>query len=175
MKLTEKKLKSKTIYKGKILDLLVDDVLSATNIKCTREYINHCFAVACLLKTKDNKYILEKQFRYPINKITIEIPAGKADKNETPLKALKREVLEETGYTIKNIKSLGKFYPAAAYTNEILYLYYAEVDKKDKTNFDIDEAINLVYYTKEELLEMIKNNKIDDSKTIITILKYFLK
>lgn len=173
MKLKEKTIKKHKLYSGKILDFYVDDVLSYNNKKCTREYTVHPFAVAAIVKL-GNKYILEKQYRYPIHKITLEIPAGKSDNNETPLTAIKREVMEETGYKPKLIKSLGYFYPAMAFCTEKLYLFYIEVDKTPiKRKLDEDESINLELYTKEEIIKLIKNNKIEDSKTLIALLKYF--
>jgi len=175
MKLKEKTIKKHKLYHGKILDFYCDDVLSYNGNKCTREYTVHPFAVAALVKL-GNKFILEKQYRYPINKVTLEIPAGKSDKNETPLTAIKREVMEETGYKPKLIKPLGYFYPAVAFCTEKIYLFYIEVEnKKIKRHLDQDEAINLVYYTKEELLDLVKKNKIDDAKTLAAILKYINK
>lgn len=156
------------------MDVYCDDVLAYNGNKCTREYTVHPFAVSAIVKL-GNKYILEKQFRYPINKVTLEIPAGKSNKNETPLHAIKREVIEETGYKPKLIKPLGYFYPSTAFCTEKIYLFYIEVDnKKINRHLDKDEAINLVFYSKEELIKLVKNNKIDDAKTLIALLKYLL-
>jgi len=174
MKLKEKTIKKHKLYHGKILDFYVDDVLSYNGDKCTREYTVHPYAVAAIVKV-GNKYILEKQYRYPVNKITLEIPAGKADPNETPIKSIRREVIEETGYKPKIIKPLGYFYPSVAFCTERIYLFYIEVEnKKVNRHLDKDEAINLVYYSKEEIISLIKSNKIDDCKTIVAFYKYFL-
>lgn len=173
MKLIEKTIKSKRIYHGVILDFYLDDILLANNERSTREYSKHVFAVAAIIKVK-NKYLLEEQFRYPLHKSIIEIPAGKSNKGETPRQAIAREVLEETGYRIKKIKSLGLYHPAPAYSDEVIHLFMIEAyEKPVERHLDKDEAINLVFYTRAQLLKMIKNNIITDSKTLVALLKYF--
>lgn len=174
MKLTEKKIRSKCIYHGQILDFYLDDILLANKLKSTREYSKHVFATAAVIKV-GNKYLLEKQYRYPLHRSIIEIPAGKSNKGETPKEAVAREILEETGYRIKNIKSLGLYHPAPAYSNEIIYLFFVNAYPKPiARHLDKDEAINLVFYTRAQLLKMIKDNKITDSKTIVALLKHFI-
>ena len=172
MKLIEKKIKSKKIYAGKILDFYLDEIKTPSGHKATREYSKHVFAVGAIVEV-DGYYILEKQYRYPLQKIIIEIPAGKSDKGETPLAAVKREVKEETGYLAEKIIPLGTFHPAPAYSDEVLYLFYFKARHQSKRKLDEDEAINLLRLTKKEVLKLLDNYQITDSKTIIAFSRLF--
>ena len=158
-------------YKGKIIDLYVDDVISNNGNSCIREYIHHNGG-AGILAVKDDKILLIKQFRYPYQKDIYEIPAGKVELNEEPYNTALRELEEECGYKANSLISLGYIYPTCGYSDEIIYLYLANDFIKTKTNFDIDEDINSYWFSKDEVLEMIKNKEIDDAKTIIAIFKY---
>ena len=158
-------------YKGKIIDLYVDDVISSTGNSCIREYVHHNGG-AGILAVKDDKILLIKQFRYPYQKDIYEIPAGKVELNEEPYNTALRELEEECGYKANSLISLGYIYPTCGYSDEIIYLYLANDFIKTKTNFDIDEDINSYWFNKDEVLEMIKNKEIVDAKTIVAIFKY---
>ena len=158
-------------YKGKIIDLYVDDVISSTGNSCIREYVHHNGG-AGILAVKDDKILLIKQFRYPYQKDIFEIPAGKVELNEEPYNTALRELEEECAYKANSLISLGYIYPTCGYSDEIIYLYLANDFIKTKTNFDIDEDINSYWFNKDEVLEMIKNKEIVDAKTIVAIFKY---
>jgi ADP-ribose pyrophosphatase len=175
MDLKEKKLASKSIYKGHIVNLFVDDVLCPNGHKSTREVIRHCKAACVVAKLPNGKYILEKQFRYPYDEVIYEIPAGKTDEGETTLTTAKRELEEETGYRPNKVEFLGTFYPSPAYTDEIIDMYYAEDLVKTEQHLDENEAINLMEVTLDELKDMIKNNEIKDGKTLAAIFEFILK
>ncbi len=167
----EKTKQKKLKYKGKIIDLYVDDVISSTGNPCIREYVHHNGG-AGILAVKDDKILLIKQFRYPYQKDIYEIPAGKIEIGEEPYNTALRELEEECGYKANSLISLGYIYPTCGYSDEIIYLYLANDFIKTKTNFDIDEDINSYWFSKDEVLEMIKNKEIVDAKTIIAIFKY---
>ncbi|MCB9499627.1 MAG: NUDIX hydrolase [Erysipelotrichaceae bacterium] len=175
MDLKEKKLASKNIYKGHIVNLFVDDVLCPNGHESTREVIRHCKAACVVAKLPNGKYILEKQFRYPYDEVIFEIPAGKTDEGETTLKTAKRELEEETGYRPNKVEFLGTYYPSPAYTDEIIDMYYAEDLVKTEQHLDENEALNLMEVTLDELKEMIKDNKIKDGKTLAALFEYILK
>ena len=124
MELKEKQISSKIVYKGKIVNLYVDHVLCPNGKEATREVIRHCKAVA-VIATINNKFIMEKQFRYPYNQELIEIPAGKVDPNEDLEKACMRELEEETGYLARKLVYLGTIYPTVAFCDEEISIYYA--------------------------------------------------
>lgn len=169
----EKQLESKTIFKGKVVTLTVDDVLCSNNIKSKREVIHHNGGAAILVVI-DNKVLLEKQFRYPFNDYIYEIPAGKLELNEDPKEAAIRELEEETGLIALDIVDLGFMYPSVGYTNEVIKLYLVTNVKEGNLNLDIDEVIDVEYIDIDKVNEMILNNEIVDSKTIVALHKYNL-
>lgn len=168
----EKTLSSTTIYKGKILSLRKDEVLCPNGNKSYREIVDH-HGGAGILAFIDNKVILIKQYRYTYDEILYEIPAGKLEKDEDPLNAAQRELLEETGYYSSNIKHLGDIYPTCGYSNEIIHIYLAKDLKKQERHLDDDEFIDVYYFDIEEVKSLIKEGKIKDAKTICAI-QYYL-
>ncbi len=169
----EKTLSSKSIYKGKILSLRVDKVILPNGKKATREIIEHNGAVAILPLINKNKFLLVKQFRKPIGKTLLEIPAGRIERGENIKKSAERELAEETGYRPGNLKKLASVYVAAGYSSEIIHIFLAKNLKKTKPNPDEDEIIQNVILDKEDALNKIISGKINDSKTIIAIMLYF--
>ena len=166
MDLKEKKLESTTLYEGKIIDVYKDKVLCPNGHISYREYIKHCKA-SCVIAKKDNgKYILEKQYRYPYDEVIIEFPAGKCDLNENPEVTAIRELEEETGYKTNNIKYLGKIYPTCAYSDEVIYCYYADSLEVRKTHLDENEFVEVFEASYDEIKKMIRDGDIKDAKTI---------
>lgn len=170
--LKEIKISSKTIYKGKILSLELDEVKCPNGNTSYREVVRHNGGVCIMAKIND-KFILEKQYRYPYDEIIYEFPAGKIECDDIYNEAL-RELEEETGYKANNIKYMGKIYPSCGYTSEVIHLFYADDLIKTQTNFDDDEIIFLEYKSLDELIDMIKENKIKDAKTICAINNYII-
>lgn len=171
MHLFEKKLNSKEVFKGKIIDLCVDDVILENGSLATREVINHPGGVGIVPLTDDNKVVMVKQFRYPFSKVILEIPAGKLDLGEDPLEAGKRELLEETGIKADFYKSIGQLYPTPAFLKEIIYMYVAKGLKNFSQSLDEDEFLDVEYIDIDKLVDMILNGEIKDSKTQTAILK----
>ncbi|QZY56822.1 NUDIX hydrolase [Crassaminicella profunda] len=163
-------IKSNKIFDGKMINLRVDTVLLPGEKKATREIVEHPGAVAIVPITEDNKIVMVKQFRKPVDSILLEIPAGKIDKNEKPLTCAIRELKEETGYEAKDIKFLFSFYTSAGFSNEVIHLYLAKDLISGEACPDEDEYIELEYIGINELVEMIYDGKIKDSKTIMAIL-----
>lgn len=165
----EKKLKSERMYEGAILNLRRDTV-TAPKGQALREVIEHNGAVAIVPLTKDNKVVMVKQFRYPIGKTVLEIPAGKMEEGETDtLETAKRELREETGYSARNFRYLGRISPSVAYTEEVIHLYAATGLTKGETDFDEDEAIDILEYAFETIYSLAARGKLIDAKTIAAI------
>lgn len=171
----EKTLSSKEVYKGKILDVFLDEVELPSGRISHREVIRHCHAAAVLAFNDKNEVILEDQYRYPYDDIITEIPAGKGDEGETGEETARRELEEETGYRADTLEELGLFYPSVGYTDEAIHLYLA----KDlvKTHQHLDEGEELEYYFVpfEKLCDMIRNGEIADGKTVAAVGYYLLK
>lgn len=173
MKDIEKTMDSKLIFDGKVVKLYEDKVKCFNGVIATREIVKHNGGV-CILFVKDNKVLLEKQYRYAYDEVLYELPAGKIEKGEDPYYAAIREFEEETGYKILKIKPYGEMYPTCGYSNEIIYLYLAEEVSEGKINLDEDENIDLEFIEIEKIKDMILNNQIKDAKTICLISKYLM-
>lgn len=168
----EKLIKKNRIYEGKAVDFYCDEIELPNGKTATREYLGHPGAAAVLPFLNKNDIVLVKQYRYAIDKITYEIPAGKLDKGELPEECIKRELEEETGYKAKTIEKLIDFHPSTAFSDEILYIFVAFGLEKGQFKPDEDEFIKKEIIPFKEALDMIKKGKIVDSKTIIALL-YF--
>lgn len=169
-KLLEKKVKSETIYEG-VVGFKVDTVRLINGMLSTREYLKHPGASA-ILAVENGKVLLEEQYRYPVKKVMLEIPAGKLKPRQTPLTCAKAELKEETGYSAKHIKKFLVFNPSAAFADEYLHIFYATGLKKGERHLDDDEFVNVKWVPLPRVYKMIKDGKITDSKTIIALLYY---
>ena len=107
-----------------------------------------------------------RQYRYSLGKDMYEFPAGKIEKGENPDEAIEREAIEETGYKAINIRKFNYIVPTCGYCSEKIYLYYGETGERLGQHLDTDERIDLYRFSFKEIKGMIRNNEIDDSKTI---------
>ncbi|SDY59496.1 ADP-ribose pyrophosphatase [Evansella caseinilytica] len=166
---TEKTVKQEYIYKGKIIDLSIHDVVLPDGNPGKREIVSHPGAVAVLAVTEDEKIVLVNQYRKPLEKVIAEIPAGKLEKGEEPLECAKRELEEETGFLADKWTAISSFYTSPGFADEIIYLFLAEDLKPGQVHTDEDEFVECVKVTLGEALELMKNNIIHDAKTIIAL------
>lgn len=162
----EKKLKREEIYNGKVIRVVKDDVELDDKKTSVREVVIHRGGACVALKDDDGKFFLVKQYRYCQEKEMLEFCAGKLEIGESADLTVYREAEEELGYKIKNVKKFGYIIPTCGYSNEKIYLYYAEVDRKVQRHLDEDENIDVYKYTFDEIKQMIRNEEIDDAKTI---------
>ena len=167
-------MKKKKIYEGKILGLSIYDIVIEGR-KVKREMIEHRGASAMLALDKNNKVILVKQHRFPHGYV-IEIPAGTLEKGEDPKKCAFRELEEETGYKAKKMAHLVTYYPSIGYNTEAIHCFVASgLEKIADLKLDEDEILSVVKIDFKKLISMIKNGKIQDSKTICAVLTYAVK
>ncbi len=174
MDLYEKTLSSQNIFKGKVINLCVDQIELPNGNTSTREFLDHRGAVAVIAITDDQKIVMVEQHRYALHSNVLEIPAGKLEKDENILKAAKRELSEETGIEAKKWKSLGYIHPAIGYSNEVIYLYLATGLTFKESHPDEDEFINTRLMPLKTVLKMAKTNKLTDAKTLSALLRYQL-
>lgn len=172
----EKKISSKEIFKGLLLHVKKDEVMLENGRKSFREYVLHPGAVAVVPILDDNKVVLVKQFRYPIGKQLLEIPAGKFDfKDEDPLECAKRELKEETGFDAKDYLYLGYIHTTPGFSNEVIHLYLARDLESGQSNPDEDEIIDVEIEDFNTVLQKCISGEITDAKTIAGIFKaYFI-
>ena len=167
----EIKVDSKEIFSGKVLHVTEDTVLLENGKQATREIIHHNGAAAVIAFDENDRLLMVQQYRYAIGQELLELPAGKIDPGETPEQCAARELVEETGYRAGKLTELGVIYPAAAYTAEALYLFYAEDLTPDKQHLDEDEFLSVEHVDFATAFDMVMNGEITDSKTQIGILK----
>ena len=170
--LMEKTVDSEEIFKGHVVHLFHDNIILPNGKPATREVIRHVGAVAIVPMTDDGKVIVERQFRYPLNQVITEIPAGKLDsKAEDHLAAAKRELEEETGIVADEWIELGDYYPAAAYCDEVITMYLAKGLHQGTRHLDEDKFLNIEEVSLDELVDEIMQGKIADGKTQAAIMK----
>ena len=131
--------------------------------------IDHPQAAAIVPFVSHNEIIMVRQHRYALGRETLEIPAGKIDRGESPEECIKRELVEETGFEAQSIEWLYTYAPAIGYSNELIYLYVGRDLKKLKKDVDENEISSIEVFTLKEVLGMIRDHKILDSKTIISL------
>ncbi|NLA50575.1 MAG: NUDIX hydrolase [Alcaligenaceae bacterium] len=176
--LQEQKIDSKEIFDGHIVQVYVDTIRLANGQQSTREVVRHCPAVAVLAVTDDDKVVLVRQFRYPVDKPLLEVPAGKmdGDESETPEGTAARELAEETPYTADKIELIHNFYTAPGFCDEYMYLYRASgLQENSNLQPDEDEFVDTVLYTREEVINALKNREIEDVKTITALQHWLLE
>ncbi|WP_404452914.1 NUDIX hydrolase [Virgibacillus necropolis] len=171
-KFEEKTIQSEKIYDGKVVHLQVDDVTLPNGKTSKREIIKHPGAVAIIPITKDNKIIFVEQYRKPLEKSLVEIPAGKLEHGEGPETTAIRELEEETGYTTNELKFVASFYTSPGFADELMHIYISDKLEplNEKIEGDEDEFLELLELTLEEAKQYVKENRIHDAKTNYAIL-----
>ncbi|OCT12458.1 ADP-ribose pyrophosphatase [Paenibacillus pectinilyticus] len=159
---------SEMIFKGKMISLQVDQVTLPNGGTASREIVKHPGAVAVIPLLGDRMIVVE-QYRKPLEKSQVEIPAGKLDSGEEPLKAALRELEEETGYRTDNIRLVSSFYTSPGFANEIIHMYIAEDLVKGTANPDEDEFLDCEAITLEQAQQYMNDGRISDAKTIMAI------
>lgn len=125
--------------------------------------------------TEDGCLLFVRQFRYPYQKVLLELPAGKLDPGEDPLEAGKRELREETGAEAARYESLGELYPSPGYCGEIIHLYAATGLTFGQMSPDEDEFLEVEKIPLEEAARMVLDNEIADAKTQAAVLKVYCR
>lgn len=170
--LREERLSGEDIYGGIFLNMKRDQVSLPDGNQAIREYLTHPGAVAILAILDDGRVLLERQYRYPIAKACLEIPAGKLDSQEDHLVCAQRELAEETGYTAHKWSFIRRIHPVISYSTEFIDIYLAEDLVSGKSHLDEEEFLDVFAAPLEQLLEWVEQGEITDVKT--TIAAYWL-
>jgi len=168
----EKVVSSKTLYRGKLLDLRLDEVLLSSGRRVRREIVVHPGASAILPIIEPGKILMVRQYRHPVGEVLLEIPAGTLRPGEDPMACAARELEEETGYRAENLTHLATIYPAPGYSSEILHIYLARDLRRGVQAPEMDEDISVMEMSVDQVLDGIRDGRIRDSKTIVAILYY---
>ena len=167
--LVEERVDSEQVYRGRLLDVRRDTVRLPDGSTATREYVAHPGAVLILPVRDDGRLIVERQFRYPLDRVFLEFPAGKLDHDEAPLATARRELEEEAGFTARTWTCLGVIHPVISYSTERIELWLAEGLVHVGAKLDHGEFLEIVALTEGELLAAYDRGEVTDAKTIVAL------
>lgn len=168
--LSEQTLGSQTVFKGKLLHVKADQVRMPNGQTSMREYILHPGAAMIIALLDDNRLVLERQYRYPLRRHFIEIPAGKIDPGEDPLDTAKRELREECGYAAREWHHLTTMHPAIGYADERIELYLARGLSRVERALDDDEMIEVMHVPIDQAMAWLRRGLITESKAVTGLL-----
>lgn len=170
--LHETRLSGAQVYAGKLLDVRRDRVRLPDGSEGVREYIAHPGAVLAIPELDDGRLLVERQFRYPLDLVFVEFPAGKLDPGEAPLAAARRELIEEVGYAAVQWTRLGAVHPAISYSTEVIDLYVAQGLTHVGSRLDPGEFLEVVTRSVDELHAALDAGELTDAKTIAALALY---
>ncbi|BAU29129.1 ADP-ribose pyrophosphatase [Aneurinibacillus soli] len=173
--MNEKTISSQTIYEGKVITLKVDQVELPNGKTASREIVTHPGAVAVMAITDDNRLVVVRQFRKPLGRTIVEIPAGKLEPGEEPVVCAHRELEEETGYTTRTMQHVASCYTSPGFADEIIHLYRTDGLIAGEAKPDEDEFVELMHITVEEAQQLIESGEICDAKTIMAVYAWKLE
>lgn len=162
---------SELLFNGKILHLYHDSVALPNGSSASRELVRHVGAVCVLPITDDGCAVMERQYRYPVDRVLLEIPAGKLDEGEDPVTGALRELEEETGAVPDSLLPLGVILPAPGCYGEKLHLFLARGLRMKDQHLDPDEFLNVERIPFSEMVHRVMDGEIEDAKTIAAVLK----
>lgn len=172
--LRETRLSSQALFKGRFLQAHRDEVALPDGTTAQREYLVHPGAVMIvplLTDTVDDmRVVLERQFRYPVNRVMVEFPAGKLDSDESVLACAQRELQEETGYRAREWARAGVMYPVISYSTEFIEVWFARGLVAGARNLDEGEFLDVFTATPQELLQWCCDGTVTDAKTLAGVL-----
>lgn len=164
--LIEQKIASQEILKGNFLHAFRDTVRLPDGSSATREYVRHPGAVCMIPLLDDGRLVLERQYRWPMQRVMVEFPAGKLDPGEDPLACGKRELLEETGYTAREWAHAGQLHPVISYSTEFIDLWFARGLELQERRLDDEEFLEVITATPQQLVEWCREGIVTDAKTL---------
>ena len=166
-------LTSKTLFRGRVVELKVDRVVEPGGVETTREVVCHAGSVVVVPHLPDGRLILVRQYRYAVKESLWELVAGGMERGETPRQSARRELLEETGYCARVLKPFLEFYPSPGVLSEKMHLVEAWDLTPSQGQPDADERIEVGFFTVQKVMKMIQSKEIRDGKTLVGILLLF--
>ena len=169
--------KSDTVFHGKVFKVKIDEIeYNGTGSKAIRQVAVHPGGAVCVPILNNGKIVFISQYRYPHNKVMLELPAGKLEQNENPQTCATRELTEETGYSSNKISKLGKIFTTPGFCDEILHIYLAEnLIPGEHAREEGEEGMEIFELSIDEIDEKIRTGEIVDAKTICGVYYYKLK
>ncbi len=168
--LTETRVASQELLRGQFLHAMRDTVRLPDGKEAFREYVIHPGAVMVVAELPDGRLVLERQFRYPVQSVMVEFPAGKLDPGEDSLACAQRELLEETGYTARQWARAGVLHPVISYSTEFIDIWFARELTAGERQLDAGEFLDVFSASADELLQCCRDGRITDAKTLTGVL-----
>jgi len=168
--LSETRVASQELLRGHFLHAMRDTVRLPDGKEASREYVIHPGAVMVVAELPDGRLVLERQFRYPVQSVMVEFPAGKLDPGEDSLACAKRELLEETGYTARQWARAGVLHPVISYSTEFIDIWFARELTAGERKLDAGEFLDVFSASADELLQWCRDGRITDAKTLTGVL-----
>jgi ADP-ribose pyrophosphatase len=168
--LRETRVASQELLRGHFLHAMRDTVRLPDGKEAFREYVIHPGAVMVVAELPDGRLVLERQFRYPVQAVMVEFPAGKLDPGEDSLVCAQRELLEETGYTARQWARAGVLHPVISYSTEFIDIWFARELTAGERKLDAGEFLDVFSASADELLQWCRDGRITDAKTLTGIL-----
>jgi ADP-ribose pyrophosphatase len=166
-------LSSRESYRGPVFWVTTDNVLEPTGVRVRRDVVRHSGSVVVLALDESSsgpRVLLEKQYRHAAGRFLLELPAGRIDEGENELKAAKRELLEETGYSARSWKRILRFWASPGFVAEAMSLYLARDLTSGAAQPEDDEVIELQFVSLKKAVSLVMNGTIQDAKTIAGVL-----
>jgi ADP-ribose diphosphatase len=166
-------LSSRTVFRGKVFNVMSDEVIEPSNIRVRRDVLRHPGSVVVLAldeSRRQPRVLLEYQYRYAADRFLWELPAGRVDEGESELAAAKRELLEETGYTAARWDLALKYYASPGFMDETMSIYLARDLLPGKAQPESDEVIRQRLFPLSDVIQKIMKRKLHDGKTIAGVL-----
>lgn len=165
--LVERRIASEELLRGNFLHVRRDTVALPDGTTATREFILHPGAVMMIPLLDDGRVVLERQFRYPMQRVMTEFPAGKIDRGEDHLDCARRELLEETGYVAAEWAHAGVLHPVISYSDEFIGIWFCRGLRQTHRKLDAGEFLDVITATPGQLMDWCRDGQVTDSKTLI--------
>lgn len=167
---TETRVSGKQVYDGMLLKVQEDTVRLPDGKLSRREWVKHPGAVVMIALLDDNTILIERQFRYPLQRHFLELPAGKMEAGEEPLATARRELQEECGYEAATWRHLATLHPCIGYSNERIELFLARDLREVAHQLDDGEFLEVIKMPIEVALDCVASGEITDIKTVAGLL-----
>jgi ADP-ribose pyrophosphatase len=169
--LVERRVRSESVYDGHFLKVRRDEVRLPTGKTAFREYIVHPGAVMVVPIADDGRLVVERQHRYPLDRVLVEFPAGKLDPDETTQHCAERELREETGFRAREWAYAGRMHNACAYSTEFIEIWFARGLTAGEPELDEGEFVECLAMDEAVLFELAARGELTDAKTMVGLLK----
>ncbi|MFN3616530.1 MAG: NUDIX domain-containing protein [Aquabacterium sp.] len=168
--LREHTVRSDQVFSGRFIGLRRDVVRLPDGREATREYVNHPGAVMVVPILPDGRLVLERQFRYPVQRVMVEFPAGKLDAGEGGWRCAQRELWEETGYRARRWARAGVMHPVIGYADEVIEIWFADELEAGERQLDDGEFLDVFAASQQDLEAGVRDGVVTDVKTIVGLM-----